>query len=55
MAHIATKDSDLFKKTADATARAYMRNQYGKGSKPRTSVNSKAWRDNYDSIFRKDK
>jgi hypothetical protein len=25
----------------------------GKGSKPRTSLTSKAWQDNYDSIFRK--
>jgi len=39
-------------------ASAFMRKRHtdqvcGKGSRPRTSPNSKAWQKNYDSIFRK--
>lgn len=44
---------EWFRAEAEKFKRSGASVQGGKGSRPRTSPNSKAWRDNYDAIFKK--
>jgi hypothetical protein len=48
--HSKKSEGSWFRETADATARKYVGGQAGKGSKPRTNINSKNWQNNYDEI-----
>jgi hypothetical protein len=41
---------DYFREIADATVSKFAGGTCGKGSKPRTNINSPAWRDGYDEI-----
>lgn len=49
--HSKKDEAKWFKETADATARKFSSVQAGKGSRPRTSVNSKAWQENAEELF----